>query len=415
MYRKLISSSILKVYNLLHRNRISDLYSEIKSNYEKRASRKDLYDRYVALWSDKGFSVDNRITTKADLKEFMSQLDLSNVRSWAYTGGSHGEPFRVPYSKKRVLVRTATFWFFNESVGYKAGDSFALIRAKNKSSLNKFLRNELIFIPTDISDNKLQLFVEQLIDKNVTFILGYPSVMYELAAYLTRNEHYKQKLKVRYLISTSEMLDDERRQLVHDAFCPKFVDRYANEEVGLIAQQESFNGDYIINPLNVIVEVVHPDTLVPVKSGELGKVLVTDVANDIVPIIRYDTGDLAIAGEYMDGELKTLKKVLGRVVERIYDTKGNPVSSLALGPIIYKPLSIENNMFQFQFAQIEANRFELRIKAEEGVIDVTTENLIQKNLMNVLGENACISIVYLDDIAPLPSGKRPIYVNETKC
>jgi phenylacetate-CoA ligase len=409
--QKVISIVIYNIYNVINNSFISKTSTIISDKYNKLEKRENSLKEYKKKLPRKFYT--KQIVTKDDLIKYIDEESINHVYSWAYTGGSYGQPLRVPYSKKRALIRTATFKFFNELGGYKLGDSFALIRAKNKSALEKFLRNETILIPQDVSEAKIIRFIELLSKRRIKCLLGYPTVMYEIAIILQKYPQYKSKLSVKYLISTSEMLSNDKRKVVKETFNANFVDRYANEEVGLIAQQESFDGDYIVNPYNVLVEVVDPDSLEPVREGETGKVLVTDIANDLVPMYRYDTGDLAIAGKYFEGELRTLKKIIGRESEKIYDTHGNPVSSLTLGPGIYKPLSIMPDLYQFQFAQTSPKNYELRLKTTIKVLPSALCETILLNLNERLGKDAHIKILKVDDIPPQPSGKRPVYKNET--
>src|SRR5690606_22052246 len=101
----------------------------------------------------------NRITDKADLKRQVLASSNLRVKEWAYTGGSYGEPLRIPLSKARSLYRTATFTYYNELGGYRLGDAFVLIRAKYKPALVQFLRNEHVFVPFDLSAHNLNLLI----------------------------------------------------------------------------------------------------------------------------------------------------------------------------------------------------------------------------------------------------------------
>lgn len=410
---KFITKSVYWAYELLQNNAIQKQLVELKlwenlSVFEKTK-------RIESFLSQKGFNpvlTENPIQTKEDIKRLSSNIDQNLVKSWAYTGGSYGEPLRVPYSKQRNTVRTATFKFFNELAGYELGDPFVLIRAKNKSKLEKFLRNENVFIPNDTSTQALEGFANMLTQKRIEVLMGYPSVMYALAIFLNENPENKRGLKIKTIISVSEPLEQEKRRFIFEVFGCKFVDRYSNEEVGLIAQQEEFNGSYLVNSFGIITEIVNPETNLPVNEGEQGKVLVTDLNNDLIPVVRYDTGDLATACEYRDGFLHRIESIQGRIAEQLFSTNGTPISSLMLGPYIYKPLSIQGKVFQYQFAQIEQKRYELRIKGSKGDLPTTVENHLIDNLASILGEDAAVNLIYVVDIKPQPSGKRPVFKNE---
>lgn len=412
MKRK-VTQILYKTYNLIKSNHLETLYNEVKSknNSATNSSLQDL-STFLSYWKLETNIMHNPIMDKAIIKDWVKKVDNRKVHSWAYTGGSYGEPLRVPYSQQRVYIRTATFKYFNELGGYNLGDPYALIRAKNKPFLLKYLRNETIVIPQDISNEKLIAIFHTLINRKIKLLMGYPTVMYEMALFLNYRPDIKKKLRIKHLISVSEMLENDKREIIKTSFNCSFIDRYANEEVGLIAQQGEYGGAYYVNKFGVYTEVVDPVTLKPVREGEQGKVVVTDLYNDLIPIVRYDTGDLAIVDKYKDGQLYTIKEIIGREAEKIYDYNGNPVSPLSLGPSIYKPLAKEDKLFQFQFAQTNKNTYELRIKSNSEDIPENIQQEITNNLRFQLGEKVTINIIAVENIVPQPSGKRPVYKNE---
>lgn len=414
MLTRALPKIFYNLYNIVTGSHIQRHYRAIVAVHQNDKYDSQMLESYLLNHDYKVPIIQNGIQTKETIQHYTSKVVPKYIKSWAYTGGSFGEPLRVPYSKNRNYIRTATFKFFNEIGGYSLGDSFALIRAKDKSSFIKFLRNETIVIPLDISSSKLEEIFNVLITKRVSLLMGYPTVMYEMAVFLNNRKDLKDKLRIKSLISVSEMLEDNKRSFIKEVFNCSFIDRYSNEEVGLIAQQKEFGGPYYVNKYGVYVEVVDPISYQPVKEGEQGKVVVTDIYNDLVPFVRYDTGDLAVAGTYVEGHLHTIDKILGRVSEKIFDCKGNPISSLALGPLIYKPFSREEMLLQFQFAQISFDTYELRVKNYGQVLKEALKNEIISGLLTHLGQESKITIIEVEDIKPQPSGKRPVYKNEFK-
>lgn len=415
MIKSVIPKIVYNGYNLAHAGKLESYYRKVKYANRNR-SRFDLgaLTAYLRSWDFDPTIENNPLMDKSDVKAWTRKVDPSDIHEWAYTGGSYGEPLRIPYSKRRSLIRTATFKYFNEAAGYTLGDPFYLIRAKNKSDFIKFLRNEHIFIPRNISQSRIKNFVEELKRKKIRVLMGYPTVMYEVALYLHQNPELKEELQVRSLISVSEPLEDFKREIVREAFNCTYIDRYSNEEVGLIAQQHRFGSPYYVNKFGVYVEVINPDTLKPVAEGEQGIVAVTDIYNDLIPVIRYNTGDLATVHSYREGRLVAIEKITGRVSEQILSSEGNPVSPLILGPYIYKPLARQGPVFQYQFAQTAKERYELRIKAGKDQVSTVVLDEVETGLKSVLGEEAEIDVVFSEEIRSLPSGKRPIYVNEMK-
>lgn len=404
--RKILTLLVYHVFNFLRLNRVQYHYSLIKSNV--KVSDGEL-DKLLQDFKCNPELIRNQPRTKEHILEYTLSLSRKGIHEWAYTGGSTGEPLRIPYSKERSCIRTATFRYFNEQAGYKLGDPFVLIRAKNKSAFIKYIRNETVFIPFDISIEKLD-YLWELINRNrIKVLMGYPTVIYELATYVSNNRKPVTGCALRAIIFVSEPLPDFQKEFIANVFQCNVIDRYSNEEVGVIAQQKEFKGEYWVNQYNLIVEVVD-DFNLPVKEGEVGRVLVTDVSNRLAPFVRYDTGDYAIAHRYEGDRLISIRNILGRKSEQIFSARGNPVSPLVLGPCIYKPLADFGLATQYQLSQEGDKEYSLKIKCE-GKLDDRLVYTITSQLQLILGTEAEITYESVDDIPFQSSGKRFIFKN----
>ena len=184
------------------------------------------------------------------------------------------------------------------------------------------------------------------------------------------------------------------------------LSRYSSEEIGLIAQQtfdspESFK----VNHASYYLEILEMDSNNHVEPGEFGRIVVTDIFNYAMPIIRYDTGDIARYKLNSYG-LMEFDQIEGRKMDLIYDTKGNIISSFVVYTKFYKYYSL---LKQYQFIQQSANYYEVKLNIHSSPFDYETE-LIQA-IKDDFGQDAIIKISYVDEIPPLSSGKRRKVVN----
>jgi len=413
MVNRLVTRALFSTYNFVKGGELKKIYRQVKDhNTEAGAFDYKKVENYLKTWKLGDDIRQLPIMTKDDVRNYTASLDRSLIASYAYTGGSSGDPLKIPLSRKRELIRTASIAYYNEMGGYQIGDRFLFIRAKQKSKLKQILRNELLFIPSDISPEKIREITKKIVSQNVTVLIGYPTVIYEIALQLEKDKDFKKNHSVKSVITVSEPLDHWKRQLIKNIFDCTLLDRYSNEETGVIAQQREFGGDYLVDRFGVYVEVLVPGTMKPARENERGKVVLTDVYNDLVPIVRYDTGDYAIVSKYKDGHLYSIKCVVGRTSEEIFATDGIPVSSLILGPYIHQPFSEANIKCQFQFSQVGKKEYQLRIKGVEDEQFSKPVRKVVEGVKKILGKDAHVEIVFLSDIAPLPSGKRPLYRNE---
>ena len=409
--KQTLTSILYESYNLLGSNQLQKYYDEVRSSYREQRffSQRDV-SAYLEQFGISGPLEDRPLMTKADLVDYIGKVPPEKIHSFSFTGGSYGQPFKMPYSKQRALVRTASFRYFNEVAGYRIGDPFLLIAAKEKPAWWQYLRNDFRFVPKSLTDENVRKQVQLIIKKNIKVVIGFPSVVFEFARIAVEMQ---QELPVEAIIFTSEPVDEDKRDFIKKAFNCQITDRYSHEEVGLIAQQNEFGGPYYTNRYNVLVELLDEKTLKPVGPGEIGKVVVTDLKADLVPVIRYDTGDLAIAHQYENGQLISLRGICGRITEQLFNASGDPIAPLALSPLIHKTLTSKGYYNQYQFAQVGQDQYELRIKKGQTMPEQVINEIRQK-LLVVLGEQASVVFKFPDDIPPQPSGKRPIYKNEWK-
>ena len=130
--------------------------------------------------------------------------------------------------------------------------------------------------------------VEQLNRYQPTVMLVYPSVMQILAA-----QQIAGRLKIgpAHIQCTSEVLTDDARNAIEQAFGVAPTNLYAASECGCLAAScEQRDGLHISEDL-LIVESVD-DKNIPVPAGEMGaKTLITVLSNRTLPLIRYELSD----------------------------------------------------------------------------------------------------------------------------
>jgi len=114
------------------------------------------------------------------------------------------------------------------------------------------------------------------------------------------------------IVSTGQTLDAELRALVERRVSPRVFDRYGTRELGPIAQQCEA-GAWHVNAESLIVEVLRGDQ--PAAPGETGELVVTDLTNRCVPLLRYRVGDQAVASDRpcaCGRGLPVLERIIGR-------------------------------------------------------------------------------------------------------
>jgi phenylacetate-CoA ligase len=113
--------------------------------------------------------------------------------------------------------------------------------------------------------------------------------------------------------SYGELLEEPVRDFITaGAGCPVF-DTYSSVEVGYMSTQCAEGGSQHILSDSVMLEVLDADGR-PCRPGQTGRVVVTVLHNLLAPLIRYEVGDYAVAGETCScgRSFPVLDTVLGR-------------------------------------------------------------------------------------------------------
>jgi len=234
-------------------------------------------------------------------------------------------------------------------------------------------------------------------DKRLSCILGYASSLDLLAQHLLEKGETPESFKrMKVVISGSEILSDKARRNLKRVFGCNVVSRYSNQENGLIAQEVSDNV-FLINRASYYLEFLKPNSDDYAQPGELSRIVLTDLFNYAMPMIRYDTGDLAIFDEHPDYG-RVITSIEGRVRDFFYDTQDRLLSPSAITVQMWE----FDRLRQFQFIQDGRAKYLLKVNGARGVYE--DDDFIEV-IENIVGKNANITIEHVDGIPQLQSGK----------
>jgi phenylacetate-CoA ligase len=114
------------------------------------------------------------------------------------------------------------------------------------------------------------------------------------------------------------------------AFGPAIFETYGSRETMLIAAECDAHDGMHIQEENLVVEVVREGH--SVGPGQSGEVVITDLHNLGMPLIRYVNGDVAVLGESSacacGRRLAKLARVEGRRADTLVDRDGNAVPGI---------------------------------------------------------------------------------------
>ncbi|WP_287371356.1 AMP-binding protein [Oceanithermus sp.] len=122
------------------------------------------------------------------------------------------------------------------------------------------------------------------------------------------------------------------RERVERAIGGRALDAYGTSELGIVAAETMDQDGLWEIPEMAVLEVLDPQTLEPAADGERGELVVTALSRTLMPMIRFRTGDLAIAERTAEG-LRLPRGVFGRT-DTMVKVKGVKLYPTELAPIL---------------------------------------------------------------------------------
>jgi phenylacetate-CoA ligase len=362
------------------------------------------------------FPVINKTVIKSKTGDFISKEHNQNELISVITSGSTGTPFQVFHDINKKNRNSADTLYFSQLGGYTLGNRLFYLKIwaqeKMASPFHYFLKN---IVPVDVvklDDKRIIDLIYQIKEyKGRVSMLGYVSAFESLCKYLDRNNYPPQFIKVESIITMSESLDDYTKDRLEYYFGVKPLSRYSNLENGILAQQTNVDDHkYLINTASYKVEILNIKDDNPVGFGKTGRIVVTDLYNYAMPMIRYDTGDYGVFSNDSDNKGNLfLEKVEGRKLDVLYDVDGQMVSSYIMYKNMWKYMEID----QYQLIQKDSNSYLFKISIV-GNKPFKHKEKLKKEFLQYLGHTANFDIEYVDEIPLLDSGKRRKVVNLMK-
>ena len=354
------------------------------------------------------------ILTKDVIRQNLDNLLANNIlKDKLYkdsTGGSTGTPLVFFRDKNCIIRRKAQELFFDRWMGYQIGDKIALFVAaphniKGMKGWKRRFRNLtgeriLAFNPYRTDEKYMAEFVTKLQKFKPKIIKCFPNSLYIFAQFLKRNGI--DNIKAEAVSSTGDTLFGYQRELFEEVFkCPVF-EKYGTFEVGVAACEcTEHNGMHMFLD-GVYFEFLNEQNL-PAREGELASMVVTDLFNYGMPLIRYKIGDIAVISDQncsCGSSLPLIKKLYGRDRDILIDENGIPRPGYLFVEIFNK------NHIPGQFQVIQESHSDILIKAiKKDDFSEYHENLILKKFKELLGNKVKIKIQFVDDIPREPSGK----------
>ena len=358
-----------------------------------------------------------------DLRLFpaLTKVDIRNhadrLRSEAYRGrpvtskstsGSTGVPLTVVVDADAMAWKWACTIRSDQWSGYRLGARVARLwghgtaeRGNWKARLRRFTVDRESFLNTlGIDRARLKAFADHLRRKPPGLLFGHAHSLYLFAVYVRK--FCPDTIRPAGIVSAAMTLHAWQRCIIEEAFGTPVTNRYGCEEVSLIACECEQHHGLHLNADGVFCEVV-PDDRLSAGPGA-GRLLVTDLTNRAMPLIRYQVGDVVVPSDRVCAcgrGLPLIERVVGREADYVLTPGGTLISGILLTDHFATEI---RGASQVQIVQEKLTFLRLRMVAGEG-FGAESHRQIETLMRNTFGLQMGYEVELVDAIPQEASGK----------
>jgi phenylacetate-CoA ligase len=377
---------------------------------------------YRTRWQAAGVSPDDveclkdlsrfPVLTKHDLrihaKELQSCAFADRDVFFKTTSGSTGMPLTVAVDRDAMDWKRAATLRSDQWSGWRRGTRVARLwghTATDRGSWKIRMRRTLLeresFLNTlDMTEDRMRAFAGGLVSKPPGLIFGHAHSLYLFAVFVRK--YFPGMIRPDGVISTAMILHDWQRAVIEDAFGTPVTNRYGCEEFSLIASECEEHAGLHLNADSVYAEVV-PDPALSTAPGG-GRLVLTDLLNRAMPLIRYQVGDVAVPkrGACPCGRgLPMLESVTGREADYVLAPDGRLISGISLTDHFATEI---RGATQVQLVQDTRTSLRLRIVPDERFDNASRER-VTTLARELFGPALRADVELVDRIPQEPSGK----------
>ena len=359
------------------------------------------------------------ILTRQDVQANLDDLiatncDRSKLRR-NYTGGSTGTPMVFYQDHEHQAYHNAAKLRLRAWAGFEMGDKLAVLWGADRdiSKRGWIARQRLHLIMRErrlntynLTPEKMEGFAQVLIRWQPKYILSYASSAYLFASFL--QERGLDHIRPVAIETSAEKLWDFQRPVIEDAFKCRVFNFYGSREITSVAAEcEKHAGLHVFSDI-VYLELLHDGQ--PVAPGQVGEIIVTDLANLAMPFIRYQNGDLAQASSEScscDRPFPLLTEIIGRSNDVLSTPNGQYVHGAFFNHLFFGIDGVQ----RFQVHQTSLDKVTIKIQSN-GKLSVGSLQTLREKVVEHLGPGIEIKFQTVDMIPPTPTGKYRYIISE---
>ncbi|MFA5556116.1 MAG: hypothetical protein WCY06_01245 [Flavobacteriaceae bacterium] len=437
--RKRYNKKYIKLYNIFIKNYNSE-YEEVliyqKEQLIKLLTECYLYsDFYKNRFLEKGFNISHinnepfkvlaslpilsKQERKSEVERIINKNPKRKTKEIGFTSGTTGTPTKNYLDEETSAVSFALWNRFHYSIRLNKKDkhirfSSNLVTEPKRNKPPFWVYNnsdsQLLMSVFHLKEDNLKYYIEKINSFKPVYLDGFPSAIYVLSEYINRKKIIL-SFKPFAVCTTAETLFDYQRKEIEKAFGCKVYNQYASSE-GSPFITECKYGKMHVEEDSGIFEFLD-DNNQPVKSGQIGRMVVTSLRSWKTPLLRYDILD------YVEMDTDTKKCKCGspfKYVKSVHGRANDMLWTFERGYVsggVASALKNIKGIKQVQIIQKKPNDIFINIVKDKDYTDSSEIEIIE-NLKDRLGQNIGIRFNYVSNIEHNLSGKLKLLIREFK-
>jgi phenylacetate-CoA ligase len=363
------------------------------------------------------------VTDKLDIKRhperYVSRALPEGARMEMFTGGSTRNPMR--FFLQKHVSRPKEYAFvqdFRERLGVHADDRVLALRGRTVPSAGlpggslwmlEPIKRQLILSSDHLERRFMPAYAAALAQYRPAYIEAFPSALYPLARWLAAHPLPEFTANLKGVMLYSENVYGFQLDKFREVFGCPIVSHYGHSERVLMAASMPDDDRYFFWPQYGHFELLDADNRPITQPGKLGFIVGTGFDNQVMPFVRYRTGDLAMLsdrGHPLLPGFPACERIVGRLQEFLVCRDHRLVSITTLGVAHFPELA---DVEAIQYEQERPGHVVLKIVSPVPLDAHATERLAAAVGRKTQG-GCDVQVVRVESIARTPRGKARMLV-----
>jgi phenylacetate-CoA ligase len=352
-----------------------------------------------------------------NLDDMLSEIYPKGRLAPDSTSGSTGVNLNFYVDAEASQARSANNIRMNEWLGIKNGDKVAFLwgtafdlacSRRLANSLRNLMTNTMLLSHYTMGETSLDLYTKRLIRFKPDLIVAYPSGLNHFADYLLNQG--ETRIRPKAVVVSGEAMFQWQKDSIEAALGAPVYNHYGCREFGAMARECRLRNGLHIACERVVLEIVSGRGL-PTDGAE-GEIVVTDLDNFGMPMIRYAIEDLGSVTWETCGcglGLPRLQMAGGRVFDVVRAPNGNFLGGSFWTLLMRKVKGVGS----FQVIQDKLDQLRIAIVPTAEFSEVS-KMYLHERIIEACGPRMNVQFEMRQSIEPTRGGKHRFVVSHLK-